>query len=176
LVGVCLEFGPQISEGCAHPMEAGEQSCTCPQCGAVCTGRFGGCPQVWADQAVPLTLVPRPVVRSAGRAAEAATPPAPQPPAETDYEQLRAELVRAVSAAVDALGCRLENEQHAQWQALREEIEKRLADLVIVSGEAGPNAGSRNGRRARATPQSGPAGDRGVEQATHDAGDPPQKP
>jgi hypothetical protein len=155
-------------------MEAGEQSCACPQCGAVCPGRFGGCRQVWAARATPLTLTARPVVRSAGEPAEVATAPAPQPVSPTDYEQLRAELVRAVSAAVDALGCRLENEQQAQWQILREDIEKRLADLVIVLGENGSKPGSsRNGRRTRGTTQPGSAEEH---QPTLDAGDPPDNP
>jgi hypothetical protein len=156
-------------------MEAGEQSCTCPHCGAVCTGRFGGCRQVWANPIVLLTPVARPAARRAGAVEQTEAPPVepvtpPVPPA--DYEQLRAELVRAVSAAVEALGCRLEDEQHAQWQALREEIEKRLADLVIVSGEPGSAAGHTNGRRESGTPLLQSGDDRRLDQPTLDAGDP----
>ena len=29
-------------------MVAGASSCTCAECGVVCTGRFNGCPAVWA--------------------------------------------------------------------------------------------------------------------------------
>src|SRR5436305_9777872 len=47
-MGWCHEFGPQIREGCGHPMRAGESACTCPQCGVVCRGRFTGCAEVWA--------------------------------------------------------------------------------------------------------------------------------
>src|SRR3954469_2771862 len=47
-MGWCYEFGPQIGEHCDHPMVAGERSCTCSACGAVCTGRFTGCSEVWA--------------------------------------------------------------------------------------------------------------------------------
>jgi hypothetical protein len=101
------------------------------------------------------------------------TEPAPKPAHPTDYEQLRSELVRAVSAAVEALGCRLEQEQQAQWQTLREEIEKRLADLVIVPGETGPNTINRNGRRARPTQQSSSSDDHAIEPPTLDAGNPP---
>ncbi|MBW3575895.1 MAG: hypothetical protein KY450_13835 [Actinobacteria bacterium] len=47
-MGWCHEFGPQIVEGCDHPMVAGASSCTCGQCGAVCAGRFAGCGDVFA--------------------------------------------------------------------------------------------------------------------------------
>src|SRR5437762_13062349 len=47
-MGWCHEFGPQIREGCGHPMRAGESACSCPQCGVVCRGRFAGCAEVWA--------------------------------------------------------------------------------------------------------------------------------
>src|SRR2546421_204901 len=30
-MGWCHEFGPQIREGCGHPMRAGESACVCPQ-------------------------------------------------------------------------------------------------------------------------------------------------
>jgi len=33
---------------CDHGMIAQARSCTCPQCGATCTGRFAGCAEVWA--------------------------------------------------------------------------------------------------------------------------------
>jgi hypothetical protein len=46
-MGVCREFGPQIQPDCQHPMRAGADSCTCPECGARCTGRFPACSQVW---------------------------------------------------------------------------------------------------------------------------------
>lgn len=47
-MGWCQEFGPQISEGCDHAMVAGSSACSCPHCGAVCKGKFGGCVNVWA--------------------------------------------------------------------------------------------------------------------------------
>lgn len=46
-MGRCYEFGPKIVEKCAHPMTAGSSSCSCEVCGAVCTGRFRGCADVW---------------------------------------------------------------------------------------------------------------------------------
>jgi hypothetical protein len=47
-MGRCHEFGLQIREGCGHPMQPGENACSCPECGTVCGGRFAGCPDVWA--------------------------------------------------------------------------------------------------------------------------------
>ena len=46
-MGRCYEFGPKIVEKCDHPMTAGSSSCSCEGCGAVCTGRFRGCADVW---------------------------------------------------------------------------------------------------------------------------------
>ncbi len=54
-MGRCQEFGPQISPGCGHPMVAGQESCGCPECGVVCTGRFAGCAKVWAVGPIDLT-------------------------------------------------------------------------------------------------------------------------
>src|SRR4051794_31198625 len=47
-MGRCHEFGLQISEGCNHEMLAGENECTCAECGVACGGQFAGCPDVWA--------------------------------------------------------------------------------------------------------------------------------
>ena len=69
-MGWCNQFGPQIAEGCDHPMTAGPSSCSCERCGTVCTGRFGGCADVWDNG-------PRPVVaRGPGRSDRLETPPA----------------------------------------------------------------------------------------------------
>ncbi len=38
-------------------MVAGESSCRCSTCGAVCEGRFAGCPEVWAAGPREVTLV-----------------------------------------------------------------------------------------------------------------------
>jgi hypothetical protein len=62
-VGLCTEFGSRIQPGCDHRMEAGPQSCSCPSCHVVCTGKFKGCQEVWAH-AVPLTLGSGPQARS----------------------------------------------------------------------------------------------------------------
>ena len=41
-------------------MVAGESFCSCAVCGAVCTGRYGGCEKVWANGPQPVTLRPTP--------------------------------------------------------------------------------------------------------------------
>ena len=47
-MGWCQAFGPQIQAGCDHSMVAGSKSCSCPECGVLCPGRFAGCGAVWA--------------------------------------------------------------------------------------------------------------------------------
>ena len=39
-------------------MQADQDSCVCIECGTVCTGHFGGCPDVWARGPIPVTLIP----------------------------------------------------------------------------------------------------------------------
>ncbi len=47
-MGWCHEFGLEIEPLCSHPMVAGRASCSCPECGTVCPGRFeGGCESVF---------------------------------------------------------------------------------------------------------------------------------
>src|SRR6266700_1545380 len=103
-MGWCHEFGPQIREGCGHPMRAGESACACPQCGVVCRGRFAGCAEVWARGprevhvvSPPGALARRTVtpVRVQGRA------PAEQP--STGADQARTEVLSWLQAAFDGL-------------------------------------------------------------------------
>ncbi|TMK86440.1 MAG: hypothetical protein E6G57_12280, partial [Actinobacteria bacterium] len=103
-MGWCHEFGPQIREGCGHPMRAGESVCACPQCGVVCRGRFAGCAEVWARGprevhvvSPPGALARRTVtpVRVQGRA------PAEQPSSGAD--QARTEVLSWLQAAFDGL-------------------------------------------------------------------------
>jgi DNA-binding SARP family transcriptional activator len=86
-MGWCHEFGCQITSGCNHPMKAGQASCTCTVCETVCTGKFSGCPEVFA-RSVPVAAPSRPAQPAqaaqpapAQPAAQAAPPPAraPQP-------------------------------------------------------------------------------------------------
>ncbi|MEA2704096.1 MAG: hypothetical protein QOD63_2041 [Actinomycetota bacterium] len=88
-MGLCHDFGAQISEGCDHPMRAGSGSCRCDQCGIVCNGRFDACPEVWARGPHPAALASPPARRppavpaplAPAPAAPAATAPAHQVPA-----------------------------------------------------------------------------------------------
>jgi DNA-binding SARP family transcriptional activator len=91
-MGWCHEFGCQITSGCNHPMKAGQASCTCTVCETVCTGKFSGCPEVFA-RSVPVAAPSRPAQPAqaaqpapAQPAAQAAPPPArapqPQPAAQ----------------------------------------------------------------------------------------------
>ena len=72
-MGWCHEFGCQITSGCNHPMKAGASACTCTICETVCTGKFSGCPEVFA-RSVPLAAPSRPTPQPA-------PPPRPQAPA-----------------------------------------------------------------------------------------------
>jgi hypothetical protein len=55
-MGWCHEFGPQIAEGCDHPMTAGPTSCHCELCGIECKGKFAACSAVWARGPRELTI------------------------------------------------------------------------------------------------------------------------
>lgn len=70
LVGWCLEFGPQIVNGCQHPMVAGSSSCTCSHCDVICRGRFSGCVDVWANgpRSVTVRVTPNDKAVRRGRA------------------------------------------------------------------------------------------------------------
>jgi hypothetical protein len=116
-MGWCHEFGPQIHEGCAHPMVAGPSSCTCAECGAVCRGRFNGCPAVWslaAPPAIPVltatsTATPDPpsLPRSQPASVVVRTPPpvirVPPPVARTLPERAAAAPVARLSGLRDRL-------------------------------------------------------------------------
>ena len=72
-------------------MVAGASACTCSVCGTTCTGRFNGCPDVWARGPVVVTTIkPREPVVFAEPAAPPpwaeAPPDGPPPWAETPAE------------------------------------------------------------------------------------------
>lgn len=95
-MGLCRDFGSQITQGCDHPMLPGTESCHCEKCGVVCKGQFQACPSVWAQgpRPVVLTRVPSEVVilEAAGRGYETnghrqleqAVPPAEVAPDDTE--------------------------------------------------------------------------------------------
>ncbi|MHB1987954.1 MAG: hypothetical protein ACYCSF_08220 [Acidimicrobiales bacterium] len=115
-MGWCNEFGSEITAGCDHAMQASTESCTCPECGVICSGRFKACPAVWA--AGPRTVVlarRRPVATSRAVAtAGVARGPVHSNGIDPRMKQLSqaveeqtaavAELTEQLSLALDRLG------------------------------------------------------------------------
>src|SRR3954462_11093505 len=100
-MGWCHEFGPQIREGCGHPMRAGESACSCPQCGVVCRGRFAGCAEVWARGPAEVHVVAPPAALARRPPTPARVTRAPEPSAGA--EQARTEVLAWLQAAFDGL-------------------------------------------------------------------------
>src|SRR4051812_16120814 len=102
-MGWCHEFGPQIREGCGHPMRAGESACVCPQCGVVCRGRFAGCAEVWArgPRDVHVVSPPNALARRTVAPVRMGGRPAQEPSAGA--EQARTEVLAWLQAAFDGL-------------------------------------------------------------------------
>src|SRR5947209_963539 len=98
-MGWCHEFGPQIREGCGHPMRAGESACSCPQCGVVCRGRFAGCAEVWARGPREVHVVSPPAALARRTPTPARAPRSPEPAAD----QARTEVLAWLQAAFDGL-------------------------------------------------------------------------
>lgn len=62
-------------------MRAGEASCSCPQCGVVCEGRYNGCSDVWARGPQPVGLISADALASAPSENRSTTRPlTPLPP------------------------------------------------------------------------------------------------
>src|SRR2546421_7489817 len=101
-MGWCHEFGPQIREGCGHPMRAGESACSCPQCGVVCRGRFAGCAEVWArgPREVHVVSPPAALARRTPTPVRVTRTPAEQ---AAGAEQARTEVLAWLQAAFDGL-------------------------------------------------------------------------
>jgi hypothetical protein len=157
-VGVCLEFGPPIGHGCDHAMVAADQRCVCPQCGAVCRGRFQGCPSVWSRGPQPLSLVPGPVAgrsvifstgageekTDAGVSADAPILPADDPPPTPNdgagvvgplEPTAITELAQALADAIATVGRQLHEGQEFQLRSLLDKIESRLDELRAAAPE-----------------------------------------
>src|SRR5438067_4917523 len=100
-MGWCHEFGPQIREGCGHPMRAGESACVCPQCGVLCSGRFAGCAEVWArgPREVHVVSPPTTLARRTAVPAQAQR----RAPEGAGAEQARNEVLAWLQAAFDGL-------------------------------------------------------------------------
>jgi hypothetical protein len=152
VVGVCLEFGPPIAPGCGHAMVAADERCVCPECGAVCRGRFRGCPEVWnrGPQAVSLAREPpggRGVARArpapgqmrAEESHEASTAPTGEPPPTANggvgysgrpEPSAISDLATALSEVVATAGRQPNESQELQLRSLLERIESRLDELI----------------------------------------------
>jgi hypothetical protein len=94
-------------------MVAGPQSCSCPLCQAVCTGRFNGCAQVWARGPVQIALrsgpethrvtngTPPPI--DAGNGAKASDQRRPAPVDVASVSVVRSDEIQILLAEVRAL-------------------------------------------------------------------------
>src|SRR3954469_15894674 len=142
-MGWCHEFGPQIREGCGHPMRAGESACSCPQCGVVCRGRFAGCAEVWArgPRDVHVVSPPNALARRTVAPVRMGGRPAQEPSAGA--EQARTEVLAWLQAAFDGLRDELSvlagglARQQAVLSDLSENRDSEVADaLVEVRGWA----------------------------------------
>src|SRR5437763_239960 len=100
-MGWCHEFGPQIREGCGHPMRAGESACVCPQCGVICRGRFAGCAEVWARGPREVHVVSPPNALARRTPTPVRVARAPEQPSGAD--QARTEVLAWLQAAFDGL-------------------------------------------------------------------------
>ncbi len=83
-MGRCHDFGVQVRADCEHPMQAGEDSCACPECDSVCEGRFKGCVAVWARGPRPVEVASSPVLPG-HPAANGAGGSAPVPPTDPAF-------------------------------------------------------------------------------------------
>lgn len=79
-MGWCHEFGPQIKEGCDHPMTVRGRECGCDACGVVCPGRYAGCQVVWTRNRPP-RLRRKASSEGAGKGSVRAAPVVPEPEA-----------------------------------------------------------------------------------------------
>src|SRR3954465_1525347 len=102
-MGWCHEFGPQIREGCGHPMRAGESACACPQCGVVCRGRFAGCAEVWARGPRDVHVVAPPNALARRTVAPVRIGGRPAHESAAGAEQARTEVLAWLQAAFDGL-------------------------------------------------------------------------
>src|SRR5256885_11623798 len=132
-MGWCHEFGPQIREGCGHPMRAGESACVCPQCGVVCRGRFAGCAEVWARGPRDVHVVAPPVAL-ARRSFMPAQTRAPEPSAERARNEVLAWLQAAFDGLRDELSV-LAGSLARQQAVLSDIAESRDAEVANAMAE-----------------------------------------
>lgn len=141
-MGWCQAFGPQIQPGCDHSMVAGPNSCSCPQCGVVCKGKFAGCTAVWAAGPQQVTLrrpkkdagqrsLPELVATNGNRSHEApprdpiSLPPTPTAPSTDVTADLRP-LLLELQSAIEGLPNRI---SRAAAEAMRQQHTINRRDL-----------------------------------------------
>lgn len=166
-MGWCHEYGVVICEGCSAPMVAGGSSCSCPECGTECGGRFASCADVWAAgprlvavrgregpasrrdrPSPPVAVEPPPSLAVAVPAAAPAPPPAPDPsapsPAPVPADEpgrpppATADVLAWMAGAVDDL--RSEVQQVGESLAAQQDVLDRLSGAG-AGGDRGAGAG-----------------------------------
>ena len=126
-MGWCYEFGAQICEGCGSPMIASSSSCTCDQCGTVCTGRFSSCRDVWARGPQPFTVVAPPKVPASNPGTASSTPASIARNGQTQFQQ------GAALAATDATPLPFPPVRAPSGSSTLADIESRLGAVEAVS-------------------------------------------
>lgn len=131
-MGWCHEFGPQIAEGCDHPMAVAGQACQCPTCAARCTGRFKGCQAVWSRAATGPAFVARRREPTVTDPPEPMPEPAPTPEPAPDL----ALALEAIGSELRAIRKTLDNSHEAHdvtaeesLATLLERIPERIRDV-----------------------------------------------
>jgi hypothetical protein len=117
-------------------MVAGSSSCSCAVCGAVCTGRFAGCPEVWERGPVHAKLDGRRLSiqdRSLGRVVAEATRPTT---AGGSHDSVGKAEFEALLIEVKHLKSELTH-LRAQLNAQAAHVDALLAHMPITSGANG---------------------------------------
>lgn len=137
-------------------MRAGTSSCSCPSCGAVCTGRFEGCSVVWASP--PRLVRWRPLAPPARAAIAPAVMTAAEPDdlrtaVEVIWSELQA-VARALARQHSLIGA-VGDELAAEVRALRGRLEQvaaqqeRLREQLAALGPPPPRGRRWFGRAER---------------------------
>lgn len=133
-MGICTEFGPHIRTDCKEPMIAGSDSCSCPTCGAVCSGKFAACARVWARGPQPVTLRSRTLgLPSASVSSHGATPSNGNGHGQPTANGTPASF--AAPELVDTMSFRTAGVEPPVLHALLDEI-KQLGRLIEQTGSA----------------------------------------
>lgn len=146
-MGWCHEFGCQITSGCNHPMKAGASACTCAICDTVCTGKFSGCPEVFA-RSVPVAVSSRPAPAQpplARQPAPAAAAPAARQPAAQHQAQQPATQQQAGGMLSRENGARVLHWMRAEFDGVKAQLHavaSSLAHQQAVVADLAANRGA----------------------------------